>query len=204
MNVKNKKLVVNFYFLYNILCNQKNFIPNSRCFLKTTLIFFLLKKKKIFIVFSNKITSKSIEIPNFILVKKKEKKNLFFKDIVRNSTTLLQFLNLKKKIVYLLQNLDKKFKKYLIVKGLGMRIKYNQSFHKLQLKLGYSNIITIDVPASIQIFKNKDVLTIEGNNATTVGNFANSVRNLKYPDSYKGKGIWYKNEFRTLKPVKKV
>jgi len=51
---------------------------------------------------------------------------------------------------------------------------------------------------------NKDVLTIEGNNATTVGNFANSVRNLKYPDSYKGKGIWYKNEFRTLKPVKKV
>ena len=203
MNVKNKKLVVNFYFLYNILCNQKNFIPNFRCFLKTTLIFFFTKEKKIFIVFSNKITSKSIEIPNFILVKKKEK-NLFFKDIVRNSTTLLQFLNLKKKIVYLLQNLDKKFKKYLIVKGLGMRIKYNQSFHKLQLKLGYSNIITIDVPASIQIFKNKDVLTIEGNNATTVGNFANSVRNLKYPDSYKGKGIWYKNEFRTLKPVKKV
>ena len=85
-----------------------------------------------------------------------------------------------------------------------MRIKYNQSFHKLQLKLGYSNIITINVPASIQIFKNKDVLTIEGNNATTVGNFANSVRNLKYPDSYKGKGIWYKNEFLTLKPVKKV
>ena len=85
-----------------------------------------------------------------------------------------------------------------------MRIKYNQSFHKLQLKLGYSNIITIDVPASIQIFKNKDVLTIEGNNATTVDNFTNSVRNLKYPDSYKRKGIQSKNEFRTLKPVKKV
>ena len=182
---------------------SKKFYPEFQVFFENDVDFFFTKEKKIFIVFSNKITSKSIEIPNFILVKKKEK-NLFFKDIVRNSTTLLQFLNLKKKIVYLLQNLDKKFKKYLIVKGLGMRIKYNQWFHKLQLKLGYSNIITIDVPASIQIFKNKDVLTIEGNNATTVGNFANSVRNLKYPDSYKGKGIWYKNEFRTLKPVKKV
>jgi hypothetical protein len=75
---------------------SKKFYPEFQVFFENDVDFFFTKEKKSFIVFSNKITSKSIEIPNFILVKKKEK-NLFFKDIVRNSTTLLQFLNLKKK-----------------------------------------------------------------------------------------------------------
>jgi ribosomal protein L6P/L9E len=29
------------------------------------------------------------------------------------------------------------------------------------------------------------------------------LRNLKTPDPYKGKGIWYKNEIRNLKEIKK-
>ena len=35
-----------------------------------------------------------------------------------------------------------------------------------------------------------------------MGNFANSVRNLKYPDSYKGKGIWYKKRISNIKARK--
>ena len=85
-----------------------------------------------------------------------------------------------------------------------MRINYVRVSHKLQLKLGFSNLIIVDVPKSIRVLKRKDALTLEGNNSVIVGNFANLIKSFRYPDSYKGKGIWYKNELRSLKPVKKV
>jgi ribosomal protein L6P/L9E len=37
-----------------------------------------------------------------------------------------------------------------------------------------------------------------------VGNFANKIKSYRLPDSYKGKGIWYKNEVKILKEVKKT
>ena len=95
-------------------------------------------------------------------------------------------------------------KKHLIIRGLGMRINYLRVLHKLQLKLGFSNLITVDVPKSVRVLRRKDTLTLEGNNSVIVGNFANLIRSFRYPDSYKGKGFWYKNELRSLKPVKKV
>jgi ribosomal protein L6P/L9E len=51
---------------------------------------------------------------------------------------------------------------------------------------------------------NKNILTFEGFDPVAVGNFANKVRSLKFPDVYKGKGFWYKNEVRSLKEIKKT
>jgi len=85
-----------------------------------------------------------------------------------------------------------------------MRINYVQSLNVLKLKLGFSHLITITVPSGIKVFKNKNLLILESSEAFLVGNFANLIRNLRYPDSYKGKGLWYKNEIQILKPVKKV
>ena len=56
---------------------SKKFYPEFQVFFENDVDFFFTKEKKNFIVCSNKVTSKSIEIPNFVLVKKKEK-NLFF------------------------------------------------------------------------------------------------------------------------------
>ena len=87
------------FISYIIFYAIKKFYPEFQVFFENDVDFFFTKEKKIFMFFSNNITSKSIEIPNFILVKKK--KTFFFKDIVRNSTTLLQFLNLKKNCIFI-------------------------------------------------------------------------------------------------------
>ena len=142
-------------------------------------------------------------LPESVMLKKKNNL-LFFKNLTDTSPSNLQFANFQKNLSYLLKTLNKRFKKYLIVKGLGMRINYIQSLNVLKLKLGFSHLITITVPSGIKVFKNKNLLILESSEASLVGNFANLIRNLRYPDSYKGKGLWYKNEIQILKPVKKV
>ena len=56
----------------------------------------------------------------------------------------------------------------------------------------------------VNVSFNKNLLTVEGTDASKVGNFVKLIRNLKFPDSYKGKGFWYKNEQRVLKEIKKT
>ena len=48
------------------------------------------------------------------------------------------------------------------------------------------------------------LLIVEGIESAVVGNFLKKIRNLKTPDSYKGKGFWYKNESKVLKEIKKT
>ena len=135
---------------------------------------------------------------------KKGQKMKFFKNLDTNFVTFSKFaIFQKKKLLSLLQTLDKTYKKHLIIRGLGMRINYLRVLHKLQLKLKFSNLITVDVPKSVRVLRRKDTLTLEGNNSIIVGNFANLIRSFRYPDSYKGKGFWYKNELRSIKTSQK-
>jgi hypothetical protein len=106
-----------------------------------------------------------------------------------------------------LEQFYKPLQKKLFFKGLGFKFKYS-SFKKdkLELKLGFSHMITILIPKKeIKIFLiKKNRLAIEGFNYSLVGNFAQKIRMLKFPDSYNGKGFWYKNEVKTLKEIKKA
>jgi len=164
---------------------------------------YCVRKGKKYLIFFCETGLKYIMLPESVMLKKK-KNLLFFKNLTDTSPSNLQFANFQKNLSYLLKTLNKRFKKYLIVKGLGMRINYVQSLNVLKLKLGFSHLITITVPSGIKVFKNKNLLILESSEAFLVGNFANLIRNLRYPDSYKGKGLWYKNEIQILKPVKKV
>lgn len=159
-------------------------------------------KQKVYVFHTNTI-SKSIKIPipNFIFVKQIDD-IIFFKSLTKNIS--FEFLNFHKNIEFLVQFVNKKFKKYLILKGLGMRILYFKSSHTLTLKLGFSNLIYITVPRSLKILRKNNILIIEGSNGVLVGNFTNLIRNLKKPDNYKGKGFWYKNEVRAFKTIKKT
>ena len=88
-----------------------------------------------------------------------------------------------------LKNLEKPFKKQLVLKGLGFKADVLNDSSLLELKLGFSS---------------KIILTLEACDSVAVGNFANKIRSLKFPDAYKGKGFWYKNEVRSLKEIKKT
>lgn len=104
-----------------------------------------------------------------------------------------------------LKNVEKPFKKQLVLKGLGFKADLTEDSKNLELKLGFSLIITLPIPIhEVKVSVNKNVLTFEGFDPVAVGNFATKVKSLKFPDAYKGKGFWDKNEVRALKEIKKT
>lgn len=68
----------------------------------------------------------------------------------------------------------------------------------LQLSLGYSHTIDFAIPEGIEIVqdeKNKNLITVRGNDKQLVGQTAAQIRELRPPEPYKGKGIRYTDEF---------
>jgi large subunit ribosomal protein L6 len=103
------------------------------------------------------------------------------------------------------KSLEKPSKKKLVLKGLGFKATLSPDSKTLELKLGLSHTIILDIPLEdLNVKIDKNNITIEGFDPVKVGNFATQVRNFRYPDSYKGKGFWYKNEIKVLKEVKKT
>lgn len=165
---------------------------------------FIYTKNEKFLVLKNKNNFfYIIKIPTFLSVKK-EKSFLVFNLVSYYKISYKIFLNFKNLLFYIIKSFNKKYKKILIIKGLGMRIKYLLKTNSLELKLGFTNLIYVSVPLNLKIYKNKNLLTIEGSDHSLVGNYAYLIQSLRYPDSYKGKGIWYKNQNYKLKIVKKT
>ncbi len=86
------------------------------------------------------------------------------------------------------------FEVKLILIGVGYRAAAQGN--KLDLSLGYSHPTSVEIPKSLQITIEKGTaITIKGSDKREVGQFAASVRAMKPPEPYKGKGIRYENEF---------
>lgn len=92
----------------------------------------------------------------------------------------------------------------LILKGLGYKANLLLGKSLLNLKLGYSHVLALQIPVDrirVKVFKN--VITVKGYDLIEIGNFARKIRRLRAPDAYKGKGVWLKNERKTLKELRK-
>ena len=86
------------------------------------------------------------------------------------------------------------FKKELTLIGVGFRASVKGD--KIDLQVGYSHPTDIEIPTGIQVKINKSVeIVIEGPDKQKVGQFAASVRDIRKPEPYKGKGIRYKDEY---------
>ena len=81
------------------------------------------------------------------------------------------------------------YKKKLILKGLGFRVKVSEDKKKIECKLGYSHLIELEIPKNIRVKAKKTLIQIEGMDKDLLGNFVNKIVSLKVPDSYKGKGF---------------
>ncbi|MBM3207140.1 MAG: 50S ribosomal protein L6 [Chlamydiae bacterium] len=89
---------------------------------------------------------------------------------------------------------SKGFEKKLVLIGVGYRASVQGS--KLDLQLGFSHPVQLDIPKSIQVSVEKSTtITITGADKHTVGQFAAAIRAKKAPEPYKGKGIRYENEY---------
>lgn len=91
----------------------------------------------------------------------------------------------------------------LNISGIGYRFALSKSNKKkiLELKLGYSHNILINIPHSLKIHCPKpNTLFLIGNESAKI---SNEIRNLRFPEPYKGKGILFEYEKIKIKEGKK-
>lgn len=94
------------------------------------------------------------------------------------------------------------FSRQLEMQGVGYRA--NIQGGKLVLSLGFSHLIEIEAPLGVTFSVEKNIITVFGFNKQLVGEIAAKIRELKKPESYKGKGIRYVGEYVRLKAGKKT
>ena len=84
------------------------------------------------------------------------------------------------------------WKKVLELVGAGYRAEIAGS--TLSLSVGYSHPVKFEAPQGISIKVEKMLLTIEGSDKEAVGQVAATIRGIRPPEPYKGKGIKYQDE----------
>jgi large subunit ribosomal protein L6 len=84
------------------------------------------------------------------------------------------------------------FEKNLIVEGVGY--KWEVKGKEVNLALGFSHPVAVEIPEGISVVIEKLTMTITGIDKEKVGQFAKKIRSLKEPEPYKGKGIRYSDE----------
>ena len=102
----------------------------------------------------------------------------------------------------LVEGVTEGFTKVLEISGVGYRAAVKGK--TLNLQLGYSHDVDIDIPEGIEI-KTPDQTTVEisGIDKQQVGQVAAEIRRWRKPEPYKGKGIKYRGEYIFRKEGKK-
>ncbi len=102
----------------------------------------------------------------------------------------------------MIEGVNSGFSKKLVVEGIGF--KSDVKGGKLELALGFSHPVSVEIPKDLKVTADKNVITISGVSNESVGGFAAKVRALKKPEPYKGKGIRYDGEVVRRKQGKKA
>nr|QEM01799.1 50S ribosomal protein L6 [Nephromyces sp. ex Molgula occidentalis] len=171
MNLKLYKQSLNKNHLFNIIDKKTNL--NILLIKKNNLFFNIYLLNNLFI---------NLNFNYWILLKKNFK------------SFLILYINLIKKILY--KNIIN-YEKELIIKGLGFYfIKDTIKTNILKLNIGINYIINLKLPLNIEIkLKNNNTnLILKGTNINLINLISSRVKNLKPPEIYKEKGIYYFNE----------
>ncbi len=100
------------------------------------------------------------------------------------------------------------YQKKLILEGVGYKSEVKpasagggKEFH---FALGFSHPVIVKIPDTITATADKNNIMISGIDKELVGSFTASIRALKKPEPYKGKGMRYDNEVIRRKQGKKT
>lgn len=97
---------------------------------------------------------------------------------------------------------SKGFEKKLTLIGVGYKAQAQGA--KLNLNVGYSHPVEIEMPAGIKVeTPSPTEILIKGADRQRVGQIASEVRAVRPPEPYKGKGIRYADEKVVIKETKK-
>ncbi len=96
----------------------------------------------------------------------------------------------------------KGFEKKLSLVGVGYKAQAQGA--KLNLAVGFSHPVNIDMPAGIKVETPAPTeILIKGADRQRVGQIAAEIRAIRPPEPYKGKGIRYSDERIVIKETKK-
>ena len=87
---------------------------------------------------------------------------------------------------------SKGWTKTLILKGVGY--KANVAGKNLEMSLGYSHPIKMEIPEGLTVKVEKTNVTVSGADRAKVGQFSAQIRSWREPEPYLGKGIRYSDE----------
>lgn len=104
-------------------------------------------------------------------------------------------------VINMIAGVTTPFEKKLVVEGVGFRAELQGK--DLVLNLGFSHPIKMSVPEKLEVTVEKNIITVRGADKEAVGQFSATVRALKKPEPYKGKGIHYSDEEVRRKQGKK-
>lgn len=94
------------------------------------------------------------------------------------------------------------YEKKLEINGVGFKAQVTGQ--KLTLNLGFSHPIDFAIPEGLKVTVEKNVVSISGIDKQLVGETAATIRAMKKPEPYKGKGIKYIDEVIRRKAGKVV
>lgn len=151
------------------------------------------------VVLKNNNKKSFLKIPSEVSYVKKDGFIIFSVADEANYSLLTTFKNLFNDTTTATKSV---LKKKLELNGLGFKI--NITKEDLNLKLGYSHPIILDLPSEInRVNFAKKKLSIESSDKIKLGNFAKRIFLLKKYDCYKGKGFSFVNVKKRLKEIKK-
>jgi large subunit ribosomal protein L6 len=102
----------------------------------------------------------------------------------------------------MIDGVTKGYEKKLELNGVGFKARIEGK--DLILDLGFSHPVKVEAPDGINFLVEKNVITVSGINKELVGQTAASIRRIRPPEPYKGKGIKYQNEILKKKLGKKA
>jgi len=87
---------------------------------------------------------------------------------------------------------SKGWTKTLIFKGVGYKAQV--SGNVLEMHLGYSHPIKMNIPKDLEVKVEKTSVIVSGVDRALVGQFSAQIRSLREPEPYLGKGVRYSDE----------
>lgn len=164
--------------------------------------FLILNNKKILIFTAENFIPQLniyIVLPLYVKIQKQDQ-NLNF--LLINPANIKDFNGFISYFDSLLYGFRLPLKKTLLLRGLGLKGTLISNI--LQLKLGYSHIISMNVNTKMFNFIiGKNFISVFCYNKGLVGNFVKNLYKLKKADPYKGRGLVLKNKPMVLKIIKK-
>ena len=102
----------------------------------------------------------------------------------------------------MIKGVETPYQKKLILEGVGFKSEVKGK--EIYFALGFSHGVVVKIPEGLTVTAEKNNITITGIDKELVGSFTASVRALKKPEPYKGKGMRYEDEVIRRKQGKKT